>query len=87
MHETCACVIHINLHTLSAACALVLSFYINVVVVCCCFFRGGGLHVLRSHCLSCHVVFLSFLTAKTDIIIMSTFRKGANWCGLVVSRG
>ena len=31
-------------------------------------------------CLSCHVVFL------TDIIIMSTFRKGADWCGLVVSR-
>ena len=52
----------IYMHTLSAACALVVSFYINV-------WGGGGLHVLRealvSHCLSCHVVFLSFLAAKT----------------------
>ena len=30
MYQTCACVIHIYLHTLSAACALVLSSYINV---------------------------------------------------------
>ena len=32
MYETCACVIHTSLHTLSAACALVLSSYINVCV-------------------------------------------------------
>ena len=66
VYETCACVIHINLHTLSAACALVLSFYINVVVFLGG--RGGGLHVLRealvSHCLSCHVVFPIFSNSK-----------------------
>ena len=30
LYETCACFIHTNLHTLSAACALVLSSHINV---------------------------------------------------------
>ena len=32
----CACVIHTNLHTLSAACALVLSSYINVCAGALC---------------------------------------------------
>ena len=34
LYETCACVIHIYLYTLSAACAIVLSSYINVCAGC-----------------------------------------------------
>ena len=54
MYQTCACAIHIYLHTLSAACALVLSSYINVC--------AGYMRYVKLYSYMCCflVVFVSF---------------------------